>query len=207
MKILNLYAGIAGNALRWPAEHQVTAIEHDPIIAAAYQQNRPHDTVIVGDAHEYLLQHHSEFDFVWSSPPCMSHSRFIRSGRNRKPRFVDGRLFEEILLLQHDYAGKWVVENVKSWYPAILNPRMMGRHAYWSNFHWPDFDEPKMPIDFINDQNMDAKAKLQEWLGITIDRNIYANGNHCVTQVYRNCVHPLTGQHILGHAFQFGLTE
>ena len=28
------------------------------------------------------------------------------------------------------------------------------------------------------------------------DKNIYYEGNHCPTQILRNCVHPLVGQHV-----------
>ena len=74
MKILNLYVGIGGNRKLWGNEHQITAVEIDPKIAAIYQEFFPNDEVIVADAHEYLLKHYKEFDFIWSSPPCPSHS-------------------------------------------------------------------------------------------------------------------------------------
>lgn len=34
MKILNLYAGIGGNRKLWGNEHEITAVELDPDIAA-----------------------------------------------------------------------------------------------------------------------------------------------------------------------------
>jgi len=75
MKILNLYAGIGGNRTLWREEHEVTAVENNKERAEVYQKRFPNDTVVVGDAHKYLLEHHSEFDFIWSSPPCPTHSR------------------------------------------------------------------------------------------------------------------------------------
>ena len=36
-----------------------------------------------------------------------------------------------------------------------------------------------------------------EWLGIHFEENIYYEGNHCPTQVLRNCVHPLVGEQIM----------
>lgn len=59
MKVLNLYAGIGGNRKLWPAECEVTAVELNPEVAEVYKENFPHDTVIVGDAHEYLLEHYA----------------------------------------------------------------------------------------------------------------------------------------------------
>ena len=75
MKILNLYAGIGGNRKLWGDNHKITAVELRPEIAAIYQDFFPNDRVIVGDAHQYLQEHYAEFDFIWSSPPCQSHSK------------------------------------------------------------------------------------------------------------------------------------
>ena len=199
MNILNLYAGLGGNRLNWQ-DCKVTAVEYDPEIAQVYQQQHPNDNVIVGDAHQYLLDHYHEFDFIWSSPPCQSHSRMIRGGRNRKPRYPDMRLYEEIIFLKHNFAGLWVVENVKPYYTPLIEPVYVGRHAFWSNFTWLPVEEPKPPMDFINDQNLSAKQKLMDWLGIHYEKNIYYEGNHCPTQVLRNCVHPLIGEHIYNAA-------
>ena len=38
MKILNLYAGIGGNRKLWGKEHDITAVELRPEIAAIYQR-------------------------------------------------------------------------------------------------------------------------------------------------------------------------
>lgn len=68
MKVLNLYCGIGGNRKLWQ-NVEVTAVEFDEKIAAIYKDLYPNDTVIIGDAHQYLLEHYSEFDFIWASPP------------------------------------------------------------------------------------------------------------------------------------------
>ena len=194
MKVLNAYAGLGGNRKLWTG-CQVTAVELDPKIAAVYQRLYPNDTVIIGDAHEYLLANHQEFDFIWASPPCQSHSRMIRSGRNRKPRYPDLKLYEEILLLTHDFKGEWVVENVKPYYKPLIEYQNIGRHVFWSNFDIGHMEEPKFK-NFINRQNLEAKQALMEWLGIYYEENIYYGNNHCPTQILRNCVHPDVGLHI-----------
>src|SRR5680860_1285631 len=74
MDVLNLYAGIGGNRKLW-TDCDVTAVEWDEETAKVYQDYFPNDKVIVGDAHQYLLDHYKEFDFIWSSPPCPTHSR------------------------------------------------------------------------------------------------------------------------------------
>jgi len=195
LKILNLYAGLGGNRKLWEG-HEVTAVEMDEKIAAVYKRLNPNDEVIIADAHEYLLQHYQEFDFIWASPPCQSHSRMIRSGRNRKPRFADMKLYEEILFLEHNFDGQWVVENVKPYYQPLIEYQNIGRHVFWSNFDIPHMDEPKFK-NFINAQNLKAKQALMEWLDIHYEENIYYGNNHCPTQVLRNCVHPTVGKHII----------
>ena len=74
VRVLNLYAGIGGNRKHWE-NVEVTAIEYNDEIANVYKQLHPNDNVIVTDAHEYLAKHWREFDFIWSSPPCQSHSK------------------------------------------------------------------------------------------------------------------------------------
>ena len=76
MKVLNLYSGLGGNRKLWQ-DVEVTAIESEQKIADVYKTNFPEDTVIITDAHEYLLANYDKFDFIWSSPPCQSHSRMM----------------------------------------------------------------------------------------------------------------------------------
>ena len=97
MKVLNLYAGIGGNRKLWK-DVDVTAVEIKPKIAKIYQEFFPDDKVIVEDAHQYLLEHYKEFDFIWSSPPCPTHSRINTDGR-QEARYPDMRLYQEILFL------------------------------------------------------------------------------------------------------------
>jgi DNA (cytosine-5)-methyltransferase 1 len=144
MRILNLYACLGGNRYKWnevKEDIQVTAIELDPELARLYQERFPNDIVIISDAHQYLLNHYKEFDFIWSSPPCPTHSRarFWGFGANGKnPIFPDMKLYEEIIFLQHHCKGKYVVENVIPYYEPMFNPIKRGRHLYWTNFKLPN---------------------------------------------------------------------
>lgn len=136
MKILNLYAGIGGNRKLWKG-HEVTAVEHNQSIADIYKKNFPHDAVIVGDAHQYLLDHYKEFDFIWSSPPCPSHSDIRRCGVHAgryDALYPDMALYQEIILLKHFAKCDWVIENVKPYYKYLIEPSFnLGRHPFWSN--------------------------------------------------------------------------
>ncbi len=140
MKLLNLYACLGGNRYKWGDEHEITAVELDEELARLYQERFPNDTVIVADAHQYLLDHYKEFDFIWTSPPCPTHSRarYWAIGANGKsPIYPDMKLYEEILLLDYHFKGKYVVENVIPYYEPMLNPKKRGRHLYWTNFNLP----------------------------------------------------------------------
>lgn len=198
MKILNLYAGIGGNRKHWDG-HDVTAVELDGAVANIYMNQYPDDEVHMVDAHQYLLAHYSEFDFIWSSPPCQSHSRMIRSGRNRKPRYPDMRLYEEIIFLRTFFDGPYVVENVVPYYLPILEYQKLGRHVFWSNFTIPQMVVPEFK-DFINKQTVKDAEDLKDWLGIHYEGNVYYGNNHCPTQVLRNAVHPDIGLAILDAA-------
>ena len=206
MKILNLYAGISGNRKLWneviPGA-TVIAIEKDVKIAKVYQELNPNDEVIVGDAHQYLLDNHSDFDFTWSSPPCQSHSKMMKATRHRLNKYPDMSLYQEIIFLQNFFKGKWIVENVKPYYKPLIKPtKEVGRHLFWSNFDLDEIEEVKSPSNFINKGNNQGVEELKKWLDLKYEGNLYYENNHCPGQVLRNCVHPLIGKQILNQAIK-----
>jgi DNA (cytosine-5)-methyltransferase 1 len=145
MKILNLYAGIGGNRKLWGEIHDITAVEFNPKVAAKYQELYPNDKVIIADAHEYLLKHYSLFDFIWTSPPCQTHSRanyFINY--ITESRYPKMELWQEIIFLKTFFKGKFCVENVVSYYEYFIPPTAeIGRHYLWANFVIPKIELPK----------------------------------------------------------------
>ena len=144
MKILNLYACLGGNRYKWnevKEDIEVTAVELDPEAARLYQERFPNDTVIVADAHQYLLDHYKEFDFIWSSPPCPTHSKVRITQKNTpnfKAVFPDMKLYSEIIFLDNYFEGKYVVENVTPYYEPLVLAKKRGRHLYWTNFNLPN---------------------------------------------------------------------
>jgi DNA (cytosine-5)-methyltransferase 1 len=191
MKILNLYAGIGGNRKLWGQEHQVTAVELDPAIAAVYADHFPSDELIIGDAHDYLRENHKRFDFIWSSPPCQTHSSFrfnigVRF-RGVENKFPDMTLYEEIVFLQYHSKALWLVENVVPYYEPLIPAKKINRHLYWSNFELPDYEvvQEKIRTSQIPD--------LEKLHGYDLSNYRLPNKR----QVLRNCVHPETGLHIL----------
>lgn len=198
MKILNCYAGIGGNRKLWGDSHEITAVEYDPKIAAIYQDLFPNDTVIVGDAHEYLLNHYQEFDFIWCSTPCPTHSimNFYLNNQGLI-RYPDMRLYQEIILLKTFFKGKYCVENVKSYYDPLIQPQVSGRHYFWCNFTIPHL-ENRIRIQSISGNNdmkgqKGAKKKVIEMLGFDLSKYDCPGKE----KLLRNCVDPLIGKAIL----------
>jgi len=139
MKILNLYACLGGNRYLWGDDHDITAVEWDEELAKLYQERFPNDKVIVADAHQYLLDHYKEFDFIWSSPPCPTHSRLNFSFKGRfEMKYPDMRLYQEIIFLDNWFDGKYCVENVVAYYEPLIPAKKRGRHLYWTNFNLPN---------------------------------------------------------------------
>ena len=195
MNVLNLYAGVGGNRKLWK-DVKVTAIENYQPIADVYRKLYPGDKVIVCDAHQYLLENYMNFDFIWSSPPCPTHSRMQKATRHPDKKYPDMSLYQQIIFLQHFFKGKWVVENVKPYYDFLIRPtNTIGRHCFWSSGRVlaNDIERPK---GFIVNSTMDGKKKLHDWLDIHFEEVIYYKGNHCPAQILRNCVHPRLGLQI-----------
>lgn len=200
IKILNLYAGIGGNRKLWQGDIMVTAVELNPEIAKIYKDFFPQDEVIVADAHQYLLEHFQEYDFIWSSPPCPSHSDIRRMNVDRggcKAIYPEMQLYQEIILLKHFYNGLYVVENVVPYYEALIPPQIVSRHCFWSNFYIQDKTFPAGKI---------KHGKNEDWQEITgFDISQYKGIDKRKT--LRNCVNPNLGLHIFNMAFRSRQTQ
>jgi DNA (cytosine-5)-methyltransferase 1 len=199
MKILNLYACLGGNRYKWDevADNlEVTAVELDPELARLYQERFPNDTVIIADAHQYLLDHYKEFDFIWSSPPCPTHSRArywnaSNYDTTTEAVYPDIKLYQEILFLQHYYKGKWVVENVIPYYEPLIPAKKRGRHLYWTNFNMPNnLSEREVRISADSDE-VQKLSKFHE-----IDLSTY-KGSQRKDKIARNLVDYEAGRTIL----------
>ncbi len=223
IKVLNLYAGIGGNRKLWE-NVEVTAVEINHQIAKVYQNFFPNDKVIVTDAHQYLLEHYAEccntfnnegfgkcetkkFDFIWSSPPCPTHSvccHFLKG--QGIIRYPDMKLWQEIILLKHFFKGKYCVENVKSYYTPLIAPQEVGRHYFWANFAIEN-----IKIDYqIGTFNRKAskqkqrkaiirEAQIPEFLVLHDLKDFKLTNKR---QVLRNCVLPKIGLHVFNCAFK-----
>ena len=204
MKVLNLYAGIGGNRKLWGGGIEVTAVENNPQIAKVYQEFFSKDKVVVADAHQYLLEHFEEFDFIWSSPPCPSHSRMrwiIQQHEGCKYKFPDMKLYEEIIFLKTWFKGKWVVENVISYYEPLVKPFECGNHYFWSNFF---ITNKKLGSRLVR-RNHDNVLKRQKTWGFDEIKNFGLSESkyrEFLQQIINNCVEPELGLHVFNCAFK-----
>ena len=207
LKVLNLYAGIGGNRKLWE-NVDVTAVENKPEIVAIYQDFFPEDRVEIADAHQYLVDHFQEYDFIWSSPPCPTHSTCNHFLKGQGIfRYPDMKLWQEIIFLKHFYKGKYCVENVISYYDPIITPQKIGRHYFWANFLIPYKNIDYVRIGTMNRQaSKTAQRKaiireaqipeLTDLCGLNLSKIQLKNKR----QVLRNCVLPELGKYILQYA-------
>lgn len=202
LKVLNLYAGIGGNRALWE-NVDVTAVEINPDIANIYKGFFPNDKVIIGDAHDYLLKHYKEFNFIWSSPPCPTHSKINFSNGGRwAVKYPDMKLYQEIILLKYWFKNKWVVENVKSYYEPLIKPQEAGRHYFWSNFKITNY-KPPIHIGAMNKgghrKRTIREAQIPELLEMHGLKDFKIANKH---QILRNCVLPKLALHVFNCAFK-----
>jgi len=194
IKVLNAYAGMGGNRKLLPNDKiDVVAVEKNQAIADLYKKYHPQDKIIVADAHEYILKNYKNFDFIWSSVPCPSHSRaryWSSKGGLLEPIYPDMSLWQEILFLSSFCDTKFVVENVESYYPKILNPTKCGNHYFWANFKILPFRDIARKTDIITTKTTHYGYNLE---GENIKDKV---------KILRNLVNPKLGLHIFECAFK-----
>jgi DNA (cytosine-5)-methyltransferase 1 len=189
-RVLNLYACLGGNRYKWDevANIEVTAVELDEELAKLYQERFPNDTVIVADAHQYLLDNYKNFDFIWSSPPCPTHSRIQISMKTRmNMKYPDMKLYEEILLLDSFFDGKYCIENVIPFYEPLIPAKKRGRHLYWTNFNLPNDLKERTAPPINTNKNRKANHVLENCNFHKIDLSGY-NGKQSKEKISRNLV-------------------
>lgn len=146
-----------------------------------------------------MEKNYKEFDFIWASPPCTTHTR-MRNNSWLKKVLPDLRLYSIIIFLDRFFDGFWVVENVISHYKPIIRPTIiLDRHYFWSNFPLKEkkYNKPKG-----NFKNL-PKEVLCEYLQIEPsiidlfkDKNWKTHDGK--RQILRNCVSPELGKDIFG---------
>jgi len=202
IKVLNLYAGIGGNRRLWE-DVKVTAVEYNKEISDIYSHFNPDDEVIVDDAHNFLLDNYQDYDFIWSSPPCPTHSKLCRINYSKtsKVKYPDMKLYEEILLLKHFYNGRWVVENVVGYYEPLIKPKEINNHYFWSNFPINRIKNNKRGIFSEKGKSAEMRDYREKLIGFNVkDLDISMDMR---IKIIKNAVEPLTGKNIFDCAMNY----
>lgn len=188
LKILNLYSGIGGNRKQWEG-HSIVAVENDLRIADCYLDNFPDDEMVIQDVIEFIEENDlSRFDFIWASPPCLTHSQWNMVNGPKVPRVTD--IYGLILFFNHTRQDPWIIENVNPWYKTLIpNDFQVGRHYFWSNFSMPSklFGPSKMNFKSFRQLSVEYGLNVQKIEKLTKLRR---------RQIVRNCVHPDIGKYI-----------
>jgi len=195
MKILNSYCGIGGNRKLWGDEHEITAVENVKEIADIYHDFFPNDKIVVADAHKYLLDHFKEFDFIWSSPPCPTHSRFnllSNEQEGKTVKYPEMALYQEIIYLKHWFKGKYCIENVIAYYKPLIAPYELASHYFWSNFVIQPLPNIVRGIKRKDEEDFLREEKI----GISL-ANYKFKTKRDRRKLINNCTEPEVGKHIL----------
>jgi len=206
-EVLNAWAGIGANTHNWNRDkYNITHIEINEEIAEANTELHPNDTVIQTDAKQFLVENYQDFDYIWASPPCPSHSSIAKAGAKNgqyNAKIPDMNLYGVIIFLDEYFEGDWTVENVQPFYErldkqerekaeakqTVIPPaQKTSRHLFWSSH---EISETSVPRSGFNKKN---NQEIMDWLGIQVDNSFDTVEKR---KVLRNCVHPKIGEAIL----------
>tara|TARA_Y100001938_G_scaffold151056_1_gene245535 strand:+ start:904 stop:1587 length:684 start_codon:yes stop_codon:yes gene_type:complete len=215
-RILNLYSCLGGNRLNYDKvvnranyKIQVTAVENDPELAKLYQIRFPNDIVVIGDAKEFLLKNFRNYDYIFASPPCPTHSKI----RHQRACYFDNEtypvvypdmsLYQIIILLDKYFKGKWTVENVAPYYTPLIPPKKRGRHLYWTNFNLPNvLSNRKTPkIGKVGTSEIQSLCEFHKY-----DFKQY-KGTQRIDKIARNLVDFKAGETILETALNIYVSD
>jgi DNA (cytosine-5)-methyltransferase 1 len=101
------------------------------------------------------------------------------------------KLYEEIILLNNFFKGKYAVENVEPYYTKLIPSYSVGRHSIWSNFIISN-------IKLNNHQIINEIKGSNSVYGFDLTEYKIENKR----QILRNLVNPKVGLHIFNCAFK-----
>jgi len=140
IRILDLFCGVGGVARGFQnflldngIEFEYYAIDIDKRVLKAHKLLNPYSKTICRDAWSIDDKEFKEFDLIWASPPCETHSKSRFLNINAKPTKPDMRLYNLIERLW-SLNMPFIVENVEPYYRPPIKPIVkVGRHVLWSN--------------------------------------------------------------------------
>ncbi|MCE4607314.1 MAG: DNA cytosine methyltransferase [Desulfurococcales archaeon] len=158
IKILDLFAGMGGVAKgiqgyldKLGLDYEYIAVDIDPIVLKLHKEFNPKSIVIRRDAYSFTVDELMQYDFIWASPPCQSHSKLNAIRKRFNP---DHRLWYLIHRLYNTYRP-FVVENVQLYYKPLFKPKTkIGRHLFWSNLPITDKCSIHLPYKELKMMNI-----------------------------------------------------
>ena len=167
LKILDLFCGLGGVARGFQTfliengiDFEYYAIDVDDRILKAHKVLNPRSIVIKRDAYSFSDEELCNYDFIWASPPCETHS-IVGTWRRKISVDPDMRLYELIDRL-YDLGKPFVVENVKPYYkPPIRPTSRANRHVLWSNLEIPPI-KVNLPTFTSVKNKIDTLARYHE---------------------------------------------
>ena len=98
--------------------------------------------------------------------------------------------YQQVILLQSWFKGKWVIENVIPYYDYLIKPNfLIGRHPFWSNFNIQEKEFNNVDVARSNTE------ELAEDLDFPVPRCQKAR------LLLRNCVNPEMALYIFKASF------
>lgn len=95
-------------------------------------------------------------------------------------------LYQEVILLNYFFKGKFVIENVIPYYKPLIEPQIAGRHCFWANFI--------IPKDKIFDDRIHND--------IVGNEKVYGFDISEKRKILRNLVNPKLGLYVFYLAFK-----
>jgi len=140
LRILDLFCGVGGVArglqkylIENGIEFEYHAVDIDGKVLLAHKTLNPRSITFRRDAYSFSDEELEQYDFIWASPPCETHSIAGIWKRRKKKEKPDMRLYELIKRL-YSLGKPFIVENVKPYYKPPIKPTTRAcRHRLWSN--------------------------------------------------------------------------
>ncbi len=206
IKILDLFCGIGGVAkgfqrylLEQGMSFEYYAVDVDPKVLRAHKKFNPLSNTILRDAYSFTDDELLEFDFIWASPPCETHSRlnFYNWGNPKKYKEPDMRFYELIEML-YRLNIPFVVENVEPYYKPPIKPSVkVYRHVLWTNLSIRPF---RVDLPNFSDVKDDVKS-LTKYHGVPRDVVNTLGTARKARSALRDMVNPIVSYNIAKQIF------
>ena len=140
-----------------------------PEFIAIFFQKIHNDTV--SDAHQYLLDHYKEFDFLFGLRRRVLLIAELAQCKKKKI-YPDMALYQVIIFLKHWFRGKvFSISTIIPYYKPLIesvSTENAHRHCLWTNFWVQDMEKPIKKLATC--KAPEERKMLQEEFGFNLDK-------------------------------------